>query len=243
MCRMLAFASDEPRDGAPYLAALSRFSLSGNLLKRFAVRPGGNHPDGWGVAYRDPSGIRLVRGGMPAGSDPLFAKLSFATDRFIGHVRYASNPATVNAANAHPFRAGGIVLAHNGTFKGAVGKEGDARNVSDTLVFLERLAGAWSDPTLAGLADALSAMLSDRKLVGAYSAANMLIGSGASLFALRDCRKDPDYYTLWLRTGPGETIASSEPLGERAGWRPLENGELVDLSRPRAGSLPVGTSR
>ncbi len=240
MCRMLAFASDRQQDAAPYLAALARFSLCGSLVARWERRPGGNHPDGWGVAYRDGSGTHLVRGGLPAAADPAFAKLSVSTDRFIGHVRYASNTATVNAENAHPFRIGGILLAQNGTFKGRIGREAYGRTTSDTLVFLERLAALWTDRTLGGLREVLDGLLSNRAMVGAYSAANLLIASDGSIFALRDFRRHPDYYTLWLRAAEGEAAVASEPLGDASGWRLLEPGELVELCLPQPRSaLPA----
>ncbi len=229
MCRMVAFASTLSRDATPFLEHLARFCASGNLVARWKKHPGGNHPDGWGVAYRQDDEIRVVRSGKPAASDPLLRKLDVRTDRFIGHVRFASNPATVNAGNSHPFIASGIALAHNGTFRGKIGAEGDARHVSDTLVFLERLADRWHDRTLKGLEDFLRETLADAGLVGDYSAANLLIASGERLFAFRHCRRDPGYYSLYLAERDGHPVAASQPLDHGDGWRLLEDGELVDL--------------
>ncbi len=72
MCRMIAFSSNEPLDVAPYLASLARFCESGNLVEGWERRPGGNHPDGWGVAWRAGDEIRMVKRGNPAVSDPFF---------------------------------------------------------------------------------------------------------------------------------------------------------------------------
>jgi len=232
MCRMLAFASAEPRDVAPYLAHLARFCESGNLVARWKKHPGGNHPDGWGIAYRQGDEIRTVRSGKPAAGDPLLAQVRARTDRFIGHVRFASNPETVNAENSHPFAWKGIALAHNGTFYGRIGEEGDARKVSDTLVFLELLAERWEERTLPGLAAILREMLSDRELVGEYSAANLLIASDERVFAFRRCRRDDDYYTLYVRAEEGAAVAASQPLDEGPGWRLMEAGELLELALP-----------
>ncbi len=232
MCRMIAFASAEPRDVAPFLSHLARFSRCGNLVPGWERRPEGNHPDGWGIAYRRGDSMSMLRSGKPAGADPLLGEVAAKAHRFIGHVRYASNPETVNSGNSHPFISGGIILAHNGTFKGRIGREADARKASDTLVFTEILAGAWRDRTLGGLREALSHLLGDSDLVGDYSAANMLIAAGESLFALRKFRRDPDYYTLYLHSGEGLTVAASEPLEGLSGWRLLDDGELVALSGP-----------
>ncbi|MGZ8463078.1 MAG: class II glutamine amidotransferase, partial [Candidatus Deferrimicrobiaceae bacterium] len=151
MCRMIGFASVEAQDVAKYVASLARFCESGNLVAGWEKRPGGNHPDGWGVAWRAGDEMRMVKSGNPAATDPLLSDVRARTDRFIGHVRYASNPETVCAVNSHPFQALGVTLAHNGTFYGQIGAEGDARKVSDTVVFLELLEDRWKVRTLAGL--------------------------------------------------------------------------------------------
>jgi predicted glutamine amidotransferase len=230
---MIGFASAEAVDMTPYLAGLSDFSRCGNLIDRWERRPGGNHPDGWGIAYRREGEIRLLRGGKPANADPMLSGVRGTTDRFIGHVRYASNTATVNASNAHPFLVLGTALAHNGTFRGKIGEEASLRNVSDTLVFLERLSSLWGEKTFSRLREALAEILGDPEQVGDYSAANLLIGTGEALFALRHYRRDEDYYTLFLRIAPGQVVAASQPLDDAPGWHPLENGQLVEL-RPRA---------
>ena len=237
MCRMIAFASQEPREIAPFLSHLARLSAQGNLVDGWERRPGGNHPDGWGIAFRQEGETRLIRSGEPASTDPALGTIRGSTGRFLGHVRYASDTSTVNAANAHPFLVRGIALAHNGTFKGRIGEEAERRKVSDTLVFLESLADRWKERTPAGLCEALSTLLGEQKLVGAYSAANLLIANGEAIFALRDYRKREDYYTLFLRAEPGLVILASEPLDDSPGWRALENGELVELCLPSPRSL------
>src|SRR4030065_2605136 len=173
MCRMLAFASDEPLDLAPYLAHLARLSAHGNRVARWEGRPGGNPPDGWGIAYQRKGETRMLRSGEPASTDPSLAGIRGSADRFLGHVRYASDTETVNAAHAPPFLAHGIALAHNGTFRGRFGKEAEGRKVGDTLVFLESLVDRWGETTLSGLGGELSRLLGDAELVGAYAAANM----------------------------------------------------------------------
>jgi predicted glutamine amidotransferase len=179
----------------------------------------------------------MVKSGSPAASDPLLFDTRAVTDRFIGHVRYASNPETVCAANSHPFQALGVTLAHNGTFYGKIGAEGDARKVSDTMVFLELLEDRWGERTLAGLSEALRGILSDQELVGEYSAANLLIATGDMLFAFRRYQRNGEYYTLYLNTGDGLAVVASEPLDTDPGWRLLADGELVELSPVAPGSV------
>jgi len=234
---MLAFAAVRPVDLSPYLHHLERFCLHGCLVERWERRPGGNHPDGWGIAYRRSGETVRIRGGLPAAEDPGIREISASSDRFLGHVRYASETGPVSEENAHPFLVDGVALGHNGTFRGRIGEESGNREVSDTLVFLERLTAAWKDRTLPALSGALSRLLCDSALVGNWSAANLLLLAGDSVFALRYYRKDPDYYTLYLHAGDEAVTVASEPLDDSPGWRPLENRELVELSLPRPRSL------
>jgi len=236
---MIGFASTEAQDVAPYLVSLARFCASGNLVAGWDKRPGGNHPNGWGVAWRVGDEMRMVKSGNPAASDPLLSDVRARTDRFLGHVRYASNPETVCAVNSHPFQSLGVTLAHNGTFYGKIGAEGDARKVSDTVVFLELLADRWVERTLPNLADALREMLSDPGLVGDYSASNLLIAAGDRLFAFRKYQRNGDYYTLYMKSGEGLTVVASQPLDAEAGWRLLADGELVELSAGAPRSVPL----
>jgi glutamine amidotransferase len=240
---LIGFASGEPRDVTPYLTSLARFCESGNLVAGWERRPGGNHPDGWGVAWRAGDEIRMVKSGSPAASDPLLFGMRAVTDRFIGHVRYASNPETVCAANSHPFQVLGVTLAHNGTFYGKIGAEGDVRKVSDTVVFLELLEERWRERTLGGLSETLRGILSDHELVGKYSAANLLIATGNELFAFRRFHRNGEYYTLYMKSREGLSVVASEPLDAEPGWRLLADGELVELSQGahRSVLLPLPT--
>jgi predicted glutamine amidotransferase len=74
-------------------------------------------------------------------------------------------------------------------------------------------------------------MLSDRDLVGEYSAANLLIATGTGLFAFRRFQRNGEYYTLYLTSGEGLTVVASQPLDAEGGWRLLADGELVELSQ------------
>ncbi|MGZ8474076.1 MAG: class II glutamine amidotransferase, partial [Candidatus Deferrimicrobiaceae bacterium] len=98
------------------------------------------------------------------------------------------------------------------------------------VVFLELLADRWGERTLPGLSEALRGVLSDRDLVGDYSAANLLIAVDDRLFAFRRFHRNGEYYTLYLKSGEGLTVVASQPLDAETGWRPLADGELVELA-------------
>ena len=79
--------------------------------------------------------------------------------------------------------------------------------------------------------------MGDAELVGAYSSATMLIASGKTIFALRNYRKDEDYYTLFVRVQSDLAVVASQPLDDSSGWRLLANGELLELCLPAPKSL------
>ena len=244
MCRLIAYASRVPVNADPFLARLAWFCEHGNLVDGWEKREGGNHPDGWGAAWREDDEIRCVRSGKPAASDPLLPELRVWTDRFIGHVRLASNPETVGAENSHPFLLSGIALAHNGTFCGKIGEEGRQRRVSDTRVFLELLSERWKEQTFGELRKTLCGILSDPDLVGNYSSANLLIAAGEGLFALRRFRRHPEYYTLFVSEKEGIRVASSQRLDDAGwsgsgGWRLLGDGELFNLTTGESSFLQL----
>ena len=62
------------------------------------------------------------------------------------------------------------------------------------------------------------------------------IAAGDSLFALRRFRKNPDYYTLHLRSGEGLAVVASEPLDDIP---QLQCGLLADNVRRYASGLPL----
>jgi len=243
MCRLIAYASRVPVSADPFLARLAWFCEHGDLVEGWEKHEGGNHPDGWGAAWREKDEIRCVRSGKPAASDPLLPELRVQTDRFIGHVLFASNMETLRAENSHPFFLSGIALAHNGTFSGKIGGEGKQRRVSDTLVFLELLSERWKEQTFERLGETLGGILSDPDLVGDYSSANMLIATREELFVLRRFNRHPEYYTLFVSEKDGIRVASSQKLGnagwsENEGWRLLEDGELLNLTTGESRFLP-----
>ena len=218
MCRLIGYASREPREIAPYLTCLSILAQRGN-------------PDGWGISYRSGDKTRIIRQVQSAEDDELIGTLKAKADRLIGHVRMATDKRTVNASNSHPFHVDGITLAHNGMFRGAIGAEADRRKVSDSLVFLEVLAERWTERTTDGLREALLSIVNNDDLVGEFSGANLIIGYGNSLYAFRCFRTSENYYSLFVRETENMATVSSVCLNESPEWRLLANKELVDLTR------------
>lgn len=109
MCRLFGSRSVHPR---PVRDALVE---ADNALVEQSVR----HPDGWGLAHYGDGGPKLIRRGRAAYDDPEFVGLSaeIASQTVVAHIRKAT-AGEVCARNAHPFRHGPWVFAHNGEIPG-----------------------------------------------------------------------------------------------------------------------------
>ena len=107
MCRLFGFrsaASERVHDA---------LVLERNSLRRQSLE----HPDGWGIASWQDSGLpEVVRGLGAAHLDPEFERVSSAVQArtVLAHLRLAS-VGSVKLDNAHPFTHGRWAFAHNGT--------------------------------------------------------------------------------------------------------------------------------
>lgn len=78
------------------------------------------HKDGWGVAwYREAGELEVVKGALPAWSDPGYEPALAAVEGDIAmvHLRRASVGIPVELRNCHPFAEGRVAFEHNGQFR------------------------------------------------------------------------------------------------------------------------------
>ncbi len=180
------------------------------------------HPDGWGIGWWGDDGAapQLVRGAGAAYAEEAFTRHAemVSSHAVLAHIRKASvGPVTLD--NAHPFRWGPWLFAHNGTVtdfarhQARIEQEIDAAFahvvIGDTDsarcfgIFLSRLARLTPDPTSdVPLATAARALAETVRTVSAItdpdaavpSATTFLVGNGSLMLAIRRGR------TLWYST-------------------------------------------
>jgi len=237
VCRLLGVATREPRSPRETLIDAPR-SLHAVSL-RGAKAP---HRDGIGWAWRDAQGrMRLHRWGAQAlaGHDLLPGDPPPPTSLLLAHARKGSPgyASLRGAVHAQPLAHDGLILAHNGTVHDvdALGEGGG----TDSQVLLRWLARAWSPRTHDRLVQALAELLA---LVRDFTALNLLLTEGTTLWALCLYTQDPDYYTLHWRQGDGEVVVASQPVDDQPGWAPLATGTLLrvgpDLAVSTEGLVP-----
>ncbi len=199
MCRMIAFSSEDEIDVKPFFERLKKMAREGKRSP---------HPDGWGIFCVSGNQVVYLRNEKPIFESEipgLKAKLC------ILHARKASPGTRKSVISTHPFlflRNGKIhAFAHNGSLE--VSKEELERTVTgvDTELMMEFLS---------------SGDIED--LIEKFSGPSLtfLMSDGESLWAFRYCRKECDYYTLFLEEKEGLIVVSSEGNG-----RELDNGEIV----------------
>ncbi len=219
------------------------------------------HADSWGLGWLDRAGqVSLLRQVGSASGSAYFVFASETASKtasvFLGHLRKASCGA-VTSDNAHPVRVDplegesgdSLLVIHNGTLKGAllswVQHEGEAagrreaHSDSDTVALAGWIAAQVghirSEHRPKKLAEALRELLAqaahDGDATQNYTAINLLIAAPEGLYALRQCSKNADYYTLSARPlQEGGWVLASEPTDTEAGWEALTPGELVFYS-------------
>lgn len=108
MCRLLGVAGSSPERVAEVLGASDGFCELSH-----------KHADGWGVAWHDAGGLRIVKGTLPAWQDPAYepALAQVEGDAAIVHLRRASPGLPVVLENCHPFGEGVVAFEHHGQFR------------------------------------------------------------------------------------------------------------------------------
>jgi predicted glutamine amidotransferase len=108
MCRLLGFVARSPTAVRDVLGA-GQFDRFTDLTRL--------HGDGWGMAWDGGQGIVRSIAPTAALSDPTYDRLSRRALGTVGlvHLRWATDGLAVATENTHPFVAGGMAFAHNGS--------------------------------------------------------------------------------------------------------------------------------
>ena len=106
MCRLFGFRSAIP-SGAHRSLLEAENALSSQSTK---------HPDGWGIGWFVDDDAYIIKSATAAHACARFRKASsrLKSHTFVVHVRKAT-VGTLDHLNAHPFRFGRWLFAHNGT--------------------------------------------------------------------------------------------------------------------------------
>lgn len=106
MCRLFGFRSIVP--GRAHRSLME----AENALSRQSMR----HPDGWGIGWYVDDDAYVIKSATAAHACERFKRASsrLSSHTMVVHVRRAT-VGTLDHLNAHPFRHGRWVLAHNGT--------------------------------------------------------------------------------------------------------------------------------
>lgn len=198
----------------------------------------GPHNDGSGVAWLGNDGkIQIAKRGRDDCWDESFQGLvrSMNTTALIAHNRKASPGLDVNMLVSHPYiieyRGETIAFCHNGGISDFM-EEAKDRNISDSLVLLERLTQRMDALTM----HELKTVLAESADTLNFSSISAMLLTKDSVFAWRCYTEDPQstwnrsrYYSLYLGEGLTRICVASEPVTNDSEWTPIPNRTLIHI--------------
>lgn len=235
MCRLLGIRNYRHSEHREVLESFSGLAETGKVLPGSA--PG--HRDGWGIGfYEDGRAMAHKSAACLTAEKAVLDEWAARADGspcLIVHLRKAAWPDSTKPEHSHPFRGDNCLFAHNGTirdfkklfsdkdFMGFVKGKLDVNKALDSEVFFQFILSRLH-------LGAKEALLESFRLVSAnlsYSSLNCLFADGESLFAYRDCTRDPGYYSLYRAGSGASTLVCSEPVSPRYDWNMIPRRELA----------------
>jgi gamma-glutamyl hercynylcysteine S-oxide hydrolase len=247
MCRLIGFAAPVPTTLTELVGA-DQVALFRDMCRL--------HRDGWGSAWLEP-GLRSHRstGPVPDVLDPT------PTTARVVHLRWATEGLAVVPEHTHPFVEDGIALSHNGSISPrtaleellAPGMLGKMHGITDSERYLAviRAEAAGASGHVEAVARAVAKLrgrfplASLNALILTESALIVVHASNGSLPPFEDMvasgiRELPrghgdDYFHMFWRHGPHDSLVFSSTGLDNEGWEPLppESITTVDLASMR----------
>jgi len=222
MCEILAVNAAQPIDAAPHLREFFPDSVW--------------HPNGWGLAWREGSVVRLFKEPVRAIDSELLPRLldgEIEASLLVAHIRNATRGA-MTFENCHPFVLADVtghtwVIAHNGTvlsdalvepYRGD--QQGDTDSERVALFLVDRInrtttrkGGALdASERFSALDEAMVDLAPGNKL-------NLVVDDGELTYA----HTNTDQPTLFERRSPGQTLICTRAL--ESDWTPVPSCQLV----------------
>lgn len=235
MCRLLSYVAREPVVVSDMLQDIFTAFMD---LSHF-------HNDGWGFAWYDEyDRIQLLKEPGPAYMSAQFSYRAghIRTDAFLGHLRWATS-GTICMENTHPFIAGQLAFAHNGSVNHQEElEELIAPHLRENLVgttdserhFLALLSALESAAPVEAIRTHMGHLHERLSLVNA----NFVLLTPDTLYVVCDfdpesrrAQKSPDYFPIKYCVTPDAVLVGSTGLNQDACWKTLENGQMLLVKR------------
>ncbi len=229
MCRMLGVKNFDLRRHEEVLRNFFELAERGKILP--GDSPG--HVDGWGIAYyRNGAPVVQKRGRSVLADKKKYWETLETVGRsrvLLVHLRKSSWSGTSSKSHAHPFSWKNFSFAHNGTIRDykkllneLPGRE-QLGDILDSEVYFRYIISFIS----LGLEKAFRQAVRRIRKRNTYSSLNCLFSDGRRLYGYRDCRRNPEYYSLYHADLDGAGIISSEPVSPQARWKMIPRGMMI----------------
>lgn len=231
MCRMLGLTNFVFRKHEGILTDFFELAESGKTLPEDS--PG--HLDGWGIGfYKNGTAVVHKSGHSIVKEKGAFFKICETVNTsniLLIHFRKSSWKGTSKLVHAHPFMAGNVLFAHNGTirdFKTLRKKiilNPPPPQTLDTEVYLRYVMNFIS----LGLANAFQKAIRDIRSNHRYSSLTCLFSDGDRLYGFREYTRAPWYYTLYHARREEAAMISSQPVSKDLHWKMVPRRKLLVL--------------
>ena len=228
MCRMMALKPFDDRLHRELLENFFRLAETGKRLPGDA--PG--HLDGWGIGYfyQGRAVVQKSGGSVVAEERKFFATLEkiARSPILIIHLRKSAWSGTSFKVHAHPFLFENTLFAHNGTIRDyqSLLKEIPGRQspgeALDSEVYFRYIMALRN----LGLESAFWKAVRGIRKRNTYSSLTCLLADHKNLFAYREYRKHPEYYSLYRASFRNGSVVSSEPISSGLQWKVIRKGNL-----------------
>lgn len=248
MCRILSYAGEiDDTVATKFLEDFRKLAVCGNVPK--GAEKG--HRDGWGiVGYKNGTVSFFEKAPQDASANMRYAR---ASERVVlerpeitmTHVR-KSSVGKNRKENTHPFVIGDLAFCHNGTifnkaqlplqkrFRDLIQGETDSELF---FLYIIQLYRAFHRKTSLAMTKAITQAVVFARENLEYTALNVMLSDGRSLWALREINTDNEvvrekklmnYYTLYASETKSDIAICSEKIASKQRhWRALCNHELI----------------
>jgi glutamine amidotransferase len=228
MCRMLGLKNFFFRRHKEILENFFELAETGKVLP--GDTPG--HLDGWGIGFYKNEKALVHKSGtsIVKEKEEFFETCERVKESkvLLLHLRKSAWSGTSKPAHAHPFVAGNILFAHNGTIRNfntlrkEITHHPPHPEALDSEVYFHYVMNF----APLGLVKAFRRAARHIKTSHTYSSLTSVFTDGNLLYGFREYTKDPWYYSLYYAPAGEAMIISSQPVSQHLHWKMLPRGKL-----------------
>lgn len=213
MCRLLAVVSRDPTNVRRHLDAFARICAASPEYQ--------GH--GWGCAVWRGDSWECYRNLKPIWTDDFRPEGEIRL--LLAHARSAFRNEDIALENNMPFVGSDLAFAFNGEMHGVRLPIDGRTGASRLFSFIQNLRRQENGSAVSNAAGRAMAVV--RRRTAHIRACNFILADSTSLYVHSLFTSEPEYFTMSLRSTPGELVVCSAPYeDDQASWIPIRNDSM-----------------